>query len=224
MRRPSTQLENASCLGCGYALRELTTNTCPECGRGFDPGDPSTMKLPRGAQQVLWFERTPIGWPLALAAAAPAILFLWEDSSPGAEIGLVLMLLLCSMAVLLWWMIRVLAQAFASRWQWRRWLAVPAIFLIAALLSSFDLPLRARFWMSLPWFRQLIGRPTASSRIVGLYDIDRVELRGMTTLLYTGSSFLDDVGFVYMPDGSKPPAVGLDVALGGGWHTFHEPW
>ncbi len=34
------------CRECGYLLRGLTEPRCPECGRPFDPEDPSTMDLP----------------------------------------------------------------------------------------------------------------------------------------------------------------------------------
>jgi hypothetical protein len=34
--------ETIHCLGCGYDLRGLTENRCPECGRPFDPDDPGT--------------------------------------------------------------------------------------------------------------------------------------------------------------------------------------
>ncbi len=30
------------CLGCGYNLRGLPENRCPECGRTFDPDDPQS--------------------------------------------------------------------------------------------------------------------------------------------------------------------------------------
>ena len=35
------------CLGCGYILDGLPENRCPECGRPFDPGDPSTYLTSR---------------------------------------------------------------------------------------------------------------------------------------------------------------------------------
>ena len=30
-------------MNCRYRLRGLEENRCPECGRGFDPNDPSTF-------------------------------------------------------------------------------------------------------------------------------------------------------------------------------------
>jgi hypothetical protein len=45
------------CLGCGYDLRGLPENRCPECGRPFAPNDPRTY--------------TPVGLPSdAFAQAA----------------------------------------------------------------------------------------------------------------------------------------------------------
>jgi len=33
------------CNHCGYSLRHLTVNRCPECGQEFDPDDPSTFEV-----------------------------------------------------------------------------------------------------------------------------------------------------------------------------------
>lgn len=39
------------CRGCGYALRNLESARCPECGREFDPAQPKTMSTsPRSAK------------------------------------------------------------------------------------------------------------------------------------------------------------------------------
>ncbi len=34
--------DTAACVRCGYALRDLPENRCPECGTAFDPADPTT--------------------------------------------------------------------------------------------------------------------------------------------------------------------------------------
>ena len=36
---------DACCLTCGYLLRDLPTDTCPECGRDFDPLDAATFDI-----------------------------------------------------------------------------------------------------------------------------------------------------------------------------------
>lgn len=36
--------DSAVCLKCGYLLRGLTEPRCPECGRAFDPRNPSTFR------------------------------------------------------------------------------------------------------------------------------------------------------------------------------------
>jgi hypothetical protein len=41
---PATQ-DRAACLGCGYLLRGLESRQCPECGRPFDPANPTTMRF-----------------------------------------------------------------------------------------------------------------------------------------------------------------------------------
>jgi len=63
------------CLGCGYDLEHLRESSCPECGRTFDPTDPSTFgPLPH----------RPIPWH-ALASIACTIIFfaaLYIDRRP----------------------------------------------------------------------------------------------------------------------------------------------
>ena len=39
------EAEHILCKQCGYALKGLTSNVCPECGRQFDPDDPDTMRI-----------------------------------------------------------------------------------------------------------------------------------------------------------------------------------
>ena len=54
------ELAEASCLKCGYRLRGLASRNCPECGTGFDPANPWTIRLPNRPNRVArWVMRSP---------------------------------------------------------------------------------------------------------------------------------------------------------------------
>jgi hypothetical protein len=67
--RTPSQTDNAFCIGCGYSLRRLPANRCPECGREFDPSNPRTMNIGRPLRPWQRWLLKPIGWP----TIAPAI-------------------------------------------------------------------------------------------------------------------------------------------------------
>lgn len=81
---PGTQ--NAFCLGCGYSLRNLPSQTCPECGRPFDPADPRTMSLGHPLRPWQRWLLRPTGWPMialaVLGTAGLAYLSRWPRLSP----------------------------------------------------------------------------------------------------------------------------------------------
>lgn len=61
------------CRKCGYALVGLSENRCPECGRGFDPGDPRTfLKSARGWRVRWWGKRIALGIGLLVAVCVVA--------------------------------------------------------------------------------------------------------------------------------------------------------
>jgi predicted RNA-binding Zn-ribbon protein involved in translation (DUF1610 family) len=62
--------DRAFCLGCGYRLHGLPEARCPECGRDFNPDDPSSVDAsPRRAYRRKWMRRG------VLAVTIAAILF-----------------------------------------------------------------------------------------------------------------------------------------------------
>ncbi len=70
--------DTAVCLHCGYALRGLPDNVCPECGGAFDPVDPFTYLAPEhgwtaGAQRLA---QGPGGLEL-LAILSGTLVILW---------------------------------------------------------------------------------------------------------------------------------------------------
>jgi hypothetical protein len=52
--------DEARCLGCGYALRGLSTHRCPECARAFNPADPWTMSVGRPMPWVVSMLTSPM--------------------------------------------------------------------------------------------------------------------------------------------------------------------
>lgn len=68
------------CLGCEYPIHDITTRVCPECGRSFDPDDPSSFtkdekeaRFQRWAWQAAWVIATS---PVLAALLAVALYFL----------------------------------------------------------------------------------------------------------------------------------------------------
>lgn len=56
------------CLGCRYDLEHLSTNACPECGRTFDPADPSTFG-PLPSWRIPWQASASIACTVVFFAA-----------------------------------------------------------------------------------------------------------------------------------------------------------
>src|SRR3954447_6806615 len=71
-----------SCWECGYALRGLASRRCPECGRPFDPADPTTMNTGQVVGPVTRWLMSPPGWPMYLLLAAAVLVSLWACVVP----------------------------------------------------------------------------------------------------------------------------------------------
>lgn len=57
--------ERVLCRSCGYDLRTITSSVCPECGAGFDPGDPRTLRIVGGYRPGRWRDRLRVSLPVA---------------------------------------------------------------------------------------------------------------------------------------------------------------
>ncbi len=65
------------CRDCGYALDGLRTHECPECGRAFDPADPSSFYIKNmPGPNARWWLKQP-GWLFFASIALPIGLALW---------------------------------------------------------------------------------------------------------------------------------------------------
>jgi hypothetical protein len=81
------------CWECGYSLRGLSARRCPECGRPFDPADPTSMNMGQEVRGLARWLMRPPGWPMDLAVGAAALLSLWATAipMPRGQIGYVLL-------------------------------------------------------------------------------------------------------------------------------------
>jgi hypothetical protein len=53
--RAEDPLADARCLHCGYSVRGLPENRCPECGSAFDPADFANTFLPLWPWLLMWY-------------------------------------------------------------------------------------------------------------------------------------------------------------------------
>jgi hypothetical protein len=133
---PAGYQHRAFCLGCGYALRGLPETRCPECGRGFDPRKPMTMRVP-GLNSRPPPKPVPFGiainlWALTATAVTTIGLMagLWSPSVLGAMVWL---------GILVAWRRRNRWDRGARGWYLsgpRAWRPVVAALLILSLLSG----------------------------------------------------------------------------------------
>ncbi|HWB19256.1 MAG TPA: hypothetical protein VG711_03065 [Phycisphaerales bacterium] len=78
------------CLGCNYELKGLAENRCPECGRGFDPGDPATVGTEKSYEEFRW-ERmcNRVFWIVMPAGTAATLLLMdWRYPAGMGAVGL----------------------------------------------------------------------------------------------------------------------------------------
>ena len=70
------------CWECDYALRGLPTPRCPECGRAFDPADPTTMNMGTRIGPVARRLMRPPGWPVHVFTTLAILASLWTAATP----------------------------------------------------------------------------------------------------------------------------------------------
>jgi hypothetical protein len=222
---------DARCLGCGYALRELASSRCPECGRAFDARDPWTMNVGRPYGRVGAFLLAPIDWPTHLAAAlATFAVFWWTAGLPYAMTAMKLALA-GWFAIYVYRGVRVLARLIARRVyrqprrRHKRSFVMLALITLCGLMIWTRLPLRIMFALHRPGLEEVARHhyekvpmerydPPLRDR-VGLYAIDLVyvDVHGAAVCTRGDGQFLYDVDaepWEYLHRG--------DVHLGGPWY------
>lgn len=135
----------ARCQGCDYPLRGLESRRCPECGRAFDPADPSTMNLGRPLGRIGRVLLAPTGWWVLGLIVVPTIA-LCILTRPPVEFMLDLS------------EITGIADAWRDFWSWpqmhgwseRTSLAARTLLLLAGAIWASGLLLR---WGAVLWYK-----------------------------------------------------------------------
>ena len=227
------------CLDCGYALKQLTVNRCPECGREFDPDDKSSMDM--GLSLLEKWLMTPVGWPLHIATVLSGILTLIAYSVPGKHsVYLALAILGWIFVGGVWFERMVLFVILESIHKlhnkeysrfYLRWAVAPVIFLFVLLTIATEIPQTVTYKLSQSSMNQLakevMAAPSGSkfqTRYVGCYKAAKIEqLSNGMRFEIAGAGFLSRVWLCYCPDGQLPelPAIIRSEHFDGDWYLIY---
>ncbi|MCA9249888.1 MAG: hypothetical protein KDA54_02030 [Phycisphaerales bacterium] len=225
--------DDAQCFRCGYLLRGLIDNICPECGFAFDPTNPESYVSPSRPVKRNVFGRTPKPFPPGKIATrillVMVIALLIDFSNPGqasldaciwqvAAIFTVFCFAVSWFTRLVSWLIIKGTPEAPPREPFRKWALIPLLLFL--LMTNWLYPWAAyvRFQMSKSAFESAAKKQTkivsGSPQRIGLYVVrwTRVEPNG-DMFFEVGTSFIDAFGFWYIAN--EPPS------LTGKWYTEH---
>lgn len=208
--------ENARCMTCGYALKGLPAEVCPECGSQFDSKNPATYYL--GNRPPCWWNwaKPPPLWHLVPTVFYTLLCF-EASTKPHFGLGPCLGVMLIPV-ILADYASRVLGVAIGKtkgflpktdRRPWR-WMVTPICAALIALSLTILHPylLRARFLLSKQSFERvaaacLAGNCSAGKVRIGWYWIDKISVEPPGSVFFmTGDSIADPVGFEFRSDHS----------------------
>jgi hypothetical protein len=76
-------LADAHCPHCGYSLRGLPENRCPECGEAFDPDELANAFVPQWPRLMIWYM---VAWVLLMVLRAGEAAFHLAGKGPPGDI------------------------------------------------------------------------------------------------------------------------------------------
>lgn len=230
----------ALCLDCDYPLNGLLSHACPECGREFNPADPSTMNLWRPLGHAGRLILRPVGLPtvaVILALLAPAF---WWATDPQLYYMVFEYILAGAMLAAVgivqffrslpkWILLARLGQSAAPANDRLHWRVIWRVSVVAVLLVVFKVPMRLAFLASQPAFERTVdllranpAAPLAGARI-GIYTVhdysDYGTVEAPNILIHTS---VYGGGFRYSPGGPKRFGYnpGDEGHLWGPWYWF----
>lgn len=190
--------DTAVCLHCGYSLRGLPENACPECGKAFDPANPATWRDTSSLRPVWlwrhWAGRLPL-WHKLLTVVATLILLNVISCLPYRDVdGLQLLLLIIGPSLLLGLLLsyclraranRVCRLAEETRGSRSRTIRVcVSLLMVALVLAPSAVPMSIRVTLSMPILEykayriRQAGHSDNKPQIAGLFFVERVGLLG----------------------------------------------
>lgn len=227
------------CIKCGYQLRSLPSNICPECGRSFDPKDPSTFLTEGYRSHFARKVTTPPGKPLLASTIIAAAMGVIALSAPtGGNLMFFLAAAAFAICTIIWWSFRILlaigyvvakrAPKSGLTISWRRWVILPLVFGLVLVLAATQVLVRVRFELSRHQLEAAARRSAGESdqivydHMIGLYHIGRGRLLadGSVELTLPTYGFFSATSFLYAP-GNKPRMYPGDqvIEITKGWYV-----
>lgn len=232
-------------MDCAYWLVNLPTQRCPECGRWFDPADPSTYQ--QASKKVGWRRlASSLSSRQCVIFAVLSLYGIVNASGPAQwEAGSICMVAFVGvplwLGILLLYVVRTAATWLdreraklddserSGRW---RWWVVPICAVLVVSSWIYPWPLLLRFRLSQTAFEAAVADyqmgATFRGKWVGLYYVKNAHPitytgpGGRTTVGFvTGSNVLDPVGFEYDPLPNHPTGF-MIYEVGKSWYTFED--
>jgi hypothetical protein len=221
----------------------LPEPVCPECGKTFDPADPTSY---RGGPAAPWYRRAagpPRRWHSALAIIA-TIFVVWETSLPSLQVfpltclfwlgWLLLVLVVLPLDYLLHavasWRCLQEPEDLPSRLRTgsrRAWATFPLCGLIMLSVWLYPWPALIRFQLSRSAFEDILTSGKAcQNQFVGLVYVESVErFDDEVTFFGTGWAIFNNHGLLYKPVGKPASDYNPDFVvrrhLGGSWYLAY---
>jgi hypothetical protein len=182
------------CCDCGYPLRGLPLQRCPECGRRFAANDPLSFVAEDPPSSLRRLLAGPVGLPTHIPTVVAVLVSLWRLRVPGAalvDLWSPEPLFAWGLVAILWSVRLTIARCLhagpvASSVRSRRsshWLVFPFLLTLTLVLWQTQLPATVAFRLSRPGTERLAEQcasllPGArlSDRVVGLYSARAIEV------------------------------------------------
>jgi hypothetical protein len=227
------------CLDCNYPLHGLPTPRCPECGREFDPANPTSMNMGRELTPLMKWVLGPIRNTVRLASWAAIVVALWYARLPGQRVRSSASIYVLILLGTLWLTWPILRTFMGRRFGWptslllngqRQRFLVGIALLLSAVAIWYQLPLKLAMYISQPAMDRMArevmdsGQPYGKNRWVGIYPARRIKaVPGGVRFTTEDSDVTYKAGFIYLPNVDPKKTNWKSYKyVGGGWWTWRE--